>query len=233
MPASPQTPRHSPHPSLDFQTTVSSPYSPRERRQSKSSFHDPSTPLRSSFNNAEAMDVTVFSSGGLNNDGGGGGGGGLGNLADELAGAFSDGDDDEYYEEGNESGAPDISFELEEDKEKEIVDGVRDSGIDVESPSARQAGLGNLSLPSPGPRGGVGGFGHRRRPSDYDGSEYGSESDLYSPGLPPRLVDKIDEVESLARRGTETSPADGAIKRVTEGLRDLGSQSGVEGGASR
>ncbi|KAK0719848.1 hypothetical protein B0H67DRAFT_552131 [Lasiosphaeris hirsuta] len=221
MSASPQTPRHSPHPSLEFQTAS---YSPQERRQSKSSFHDPSTPLRNSFNIPEAMDVGIFSSAGM------AGGSGLGNLADELAGAFSDGeDDDEYYENG--SAAPDISFELETAEEERGKDAVRDSGVDVETPPggliAGRTGRASLSLPSPGPR------GHRRAPSEYDGSEYGSESDLDSPGMPPKLVEKIDEVESLARRGTENSPSDGAFKRVTDGLRDLGSQSGVEGGASR
>lgn len=218
MSAFPQTPRHSPHPSLDFQPIS---YSPQdERRQSKSSIHDPSTPLRHSFNNSDTMDIGVFSSGGVADSGG------LGNLADELAGAFSD---DEYYE-GAEGGAPDISFELEEDEKQITSEGVRDSGVDVESPPVRQSGRASLSLPSPGPRFG---FGHRRRPSEYDGSEYGSETDLESPGMPPRLVEKIDEVESLARRGTESSPTDGAVKRVTEGLRDLGSQAGVEGGTSR
>jgi hypothetical protein len=53
--------------------------------------------------------------------------------------------------------------------------------------------------------------------------------------MPPKLVEKIDEVESLARRGAENngSPADGAFKRLTDSLRDLGSQGGIEGGASR
>lgn len=168
------------------------------------------------------MDLGIFSSGAMVP------GGGLGNLADELA-AFSDGDDDDYY--GNEGGPPDISFELQEDEDaQDGKDTVRDSGVDVESPpalAARQNGRGSLSLPSPAHR------GHRRAMSDYDGSEYGSEGDLESPGMPPKLVEKIAEVESLARRGTENSPSDGALKRVTDGLRDLGSQSGVEGGASR
>ncbi|KAK1754730.1 hypothetical protein QBC47DRAFT_225203 [Echria macrotheca] len=230
MSAFPQTPRHSPHPSGSIDFAAASGYSPQqERRQSKSSsFHDPSTPLRDSFGNP---DISVFSSGGMGAMGNSGAGG-LGNLADELAGAFSDGeeDDEEYYEDEEGMGAaPDISFEVDGDEDKQTNDGVRDSGIDVESPPVRQSGRGSLSLPSPGPRAG----GHRRRPSEYDGSEYGSETDLNSPGLPPKLVEKIDEVESLARRGTEHSPNDSAIKRVTDGLRDLGSQSGVEGGASR
>ncbi len=157
--------------------------------------------------------------------GGGGGGGqdnGLGNLADELADALSgSGDEDEYYGD---------DYDAQEDG-CEPIDGVRDSGVDVASqidlPSRTKSS--SLSVPSPNAR------GHRRTESAYDGSEYGSESDLDSPGMPPSLVAKMDAVESLARRGTEStgSPADGVFKRVTDGLRDLGSQSGVEGSTTR
>ncbi|KAH8882808.1 hypothetical protein GQ53DRAFT_439747 [Thozetella sp. PMI_491] len=216
MSTSPQTPRHSPHPSFDLQNA-----SPPERRQSKSSFHEPSTPLRASFNNPEA-DMTIFSSGGA-----GGAGGGLGNLADELADMLSDGED-EYYD--NEEGTPDISFDLEDGAAHQNKDAPRDSGIEVESPGAgRTPKHMTLSPPIPNRK------GHRRTKSDYDGSEYGSESDLDSPGMPPSLVAKIDAVESLARRGMEKtgSLSDETFQRVTEGLRDLGSQSNVEGSATR
>ena len=188
--------------------------SPSVRRQSKSSFHEPLTPLRQSMNEAEFQEL------------GGGGGGvqnnGLGNLADELADALSgSGDEDEYYEDdyGN------------HEHTGEPPDNVRDSGVDVASqvdlPSRTK--IPSLSVPSPPTR------GHRRTESAYDGSEYGSESDLDSPGMPPSLVAKMDAVESLARRGIEStgSPADGVFKRVTDGLRDLGSQSGVEGNTTR
>jgi len=172
------------------------------------------------------MDMGVFSSGGMD-----GGGGGLGNLADELADALSDGeDDDEYYD--HDGGAPNISFELDEADPRQAIQGARDSGVDVESPSGlnprREKNM-SLTLPSPNGR------GHKRAGSEYDGSEYGSETDLESPGMPPSLIAKIAAVESLARRGTENNggPADGVFQRVTEGLRDLGSQSGIEGCASR
>lgn len=158
------------------------------------------------------------------------GGGGLGNLADELADALSDGEDDEYYD--HDGSAPSINYDLEEGVPGQTNQGTRDSGVDVESSS----GLGgrrekNMSLTLPSPNG----RGHRRAGSEYDGSEYGSETDLESPGMPPSLISKIDAVESLARRGTENTggPADGTFQRVTEGLRDLGSQSGIEGSASR
>lgn len=225
--SSPQTPRHSPHPSLDFHSAGSfASYSPQQdRRQSKASSYNDST-----------MDLGISGPGA-----GGGGGGGLGNLADELAGAFSDAEDDyDAYEEEQydnedvgateEARAPGIS--LDDTTEERREDGVRDSGVDIESPSTAGGGhnaKGSLGPPAPNGR------GHRRKGSEYDGSEFGSESDLESPGMPPRLVEKLDEVESLARRGAENngSAADGAVKRVTESLRDLGSQAGVEGGATR
>ena len=219
MNSTPQTPRHSPHPSFDLHNGMS----PTERRQSKSSFHDPSTPLRSTFNNPEA-EMAIFSSGGA---GGTGGAGGLGNLADELADMLSD-EEDEYYEN---DGSPEITFDLQNGGAQQGKDAPRDSGIEVESPGTKPASNTNMTLSPPA----LNRKGHRRAQSDYDGSEYGSESDLDSPGMPPSLVAKIDAVETLARRGTEKtgSAADDTFQRVTEGLRDLGSQANVEGGATR
>lgn len=186
------------------------------RRQSRSSFQDPMTPLR----NGVDPDLSMFSN---NQDNG------LGNLADELADALSgsgdeDEDDDPYYDNGER--APDISFDLPEGDGREGVDGIRDSGVDVGNHHSDHKKSGSLSLPSAI-------RGHRRQVSDYDGSEYGSESDLDTPGIPPSLVARMDAIESLARRGTESGPADGVFKRVTVGLRDLGSQSGVEGSTTR
>lgn len=152
---------------------------------------------------------------------------GLGNLADELADALSgSGEDEEYYEDGE-----GLEFDQRGDDGREQTDGVRDSGVDVASQSDQQGRTKSSSLGLPSPPG----RGHRRTGSAYDGSEYGSESDLESPGIPPSLVAKIDAVESLARRGTESNggPTDGVFQRLTEGLRDLGSQSGVEGSTTR
>lgn len=161
---------------------------------------------------------------------GGEGGNGLGNLADELADALSDGED-EYYEG---SGAPNISVDTggESGQEGEgPQDGIRDSGVDVASPDGRRRK--HMSLTLPPATNGRG--GHRRKASDYDGSEYGSESDLESPGIAASLVLKMDAVESLARRGTENNggSTDGVFKRVTDGLRDLSSQTTVESNATR
>ncbi|KAI8151977.1 hypothetical protein K4K49_011043 [Colletotrichum sp. SAR 10_70] len=218
----PSTPSHSRHASsVDASYQYSANSSPQRRRQSRSSTHESTTPLRGSFNQQDALDVSYAS-------GGAAAGNGLGNLADELADAFSDsGDEGEYYED--ETGAPNIS--VEEADGKPGAEGTRDSGVDVASLGEAGSKTRNLNLgpPSPPRR------GHRRSGSEYDGSEYGSESDLDSPGMLPSLVAKIDAVESLARRGTESNggPTDGVFSRVTESLRDLGSQAGVEGSATR
>ncbi|KEZ46718.1 Uncharacterized protein SAPIO_CDS0567 [Scedosporium apiospermum] len=192
--------------------------SPSDRRQSRSSI-EPSTPLRSSFNQPDSLDIGVFASGGV------GGESGLGNLADELADAFSDsGDEGDYYDDG-EAG---ITFSVHEHEEDVHPEDIRDSGVDVVDSMPDKASM-NLGLPLPYRR------GHRRAGSEYDGSEYGSESDLDSPGMPTSLVSKISAVEALARRGTETTggPSDGVFQRVTDGLRDLGPQTGVESSATR
>lgn len=194
--------------------------SPRSRRQSKSSFQEPLTPLRNSMNESE---LNELSGGGMGQDNG------LGNLADELADALSgSGDDEEYYDD--EEGSR-VELQQNEDDGQNASDGVRDSGVDVASQSNQHGRSKSTSLGIPSPPG----RGHRRTGSAYDGSEYGSESDLDSPGMPPSLVARIDAVESLARRGTESNggPTDGVFQRLTEGLRDLGSQSGVEGSTTR
>ncbi|KAI1326889.1 hypothetical protein F5Y16DRAFT_220177 [Xylariaceae sp. FL0255] len=210
---SPTTPRHSRQSSAVDTNYNQSPSSVSSgiRRQS-SSFLEPLTPLRS---NIDDVEISGLSSGfGRDN--------GMANLADELADALSgSGDDDEYYEDEN----------TPRDDERKAADGGDNNGGDGANqkklPSRNKSS--SLSVPTQNGR------GHRRMGSNYDGSDYGSESDLDSPGMPPSLVARIDDVESLARRGTETtgSPADNVFKRVTDGLRDLGSQSGVEGSTTR
>ncbi|SPN98845.1 uncharacterized protein DNG_01886 [Cephalotrichum gorgonifer] len=218
MDYSPHTPTHSRNHSLADSSPASSPNARR-----RSSLLDPSTPLQGSFNQQDGLDIGIFGSGGVHD-----GQSGLGNLADELADAFSEsGEEDEYYEDG-ESG---IRFAVQEDDDGETAEAVRDSGVDIASPSrdgSRPKSM-SLNLPSPRRR------GHRRAGSEYDGSEYGSESDLDSPGMPTSLVSRMNAVEALARRGTENTGghSDGVFQRVTDGLKELGSQTGVESSASR
>ncbi|PKS11631.1 hypothetical protein jhhlp_001782 [Lomentospora prolificans] len=219
MDMSPQTPRHSRNTSL---AEISPRASPSNRRQSRSSI-EPSTPARGSFNQPDALDLGAYTSGGVI-----GGESGLGNLADELADAFSDsGDEGAYYDDGDVG----ITFAVQQHDDNLHAEVIRDSAADVVDPivdKAESKGV-NLGLPLPYRR------GHRRAGSEYDGSEYGSESDLDSPGMPVSLVSKISAVEALARRGTESTGGhtDGVFMRVTDALRDLGPQTGVESSATR
>lgn len=149
---------------------------------------------------------------------------GLGSLADELADAWGEDEDDEE---------PDMNFQeaVQEEEEGDEGETVRDSGVDVASSPTQKEPAKSASLAAPASliR------NHQRSPSEYDGSDYGGGSDMDTPGMPPGLVSRIDMVESLARRGTESTGTeqDNVVKRVVEGLKDLGGQSGVEGGASR
>ncbi|CAG9993744.1 unnamed protein product [Clonostachys byssicola] len=192
--SSPNTPRHSRQSSaIDGFSD-----SPLNRRQS----HGFGSPFRNSLNQQDVLD--------LNGDGGGG----MGNLADELGGAFS--------------GSEDGDFEDDEEADQNGVDSeARGSPIQNGRVNGNRRRETDLSVPSGGH--------HRRTESNYDGSEYGSESDLDTGGVPPSLISKIDGIESLARRGTEKygGPEDDVVQRLTDGLRDLGSQSGVESSTSR
>lgn len=147
---------------------------------------------------------------------------GLGNLADELADAWDE--DEEELEES------DLNFHeptrQEETGQKDIVD----SGVDLTgSPTQYQLKDERSTLSPPKIR------GHRRKSSDYDGSDYGEDSDIDSASIPPTLVARMDAVESLARRGMEENGTerDGVVRRVVQQLRELGGQSGVEGHSTR
>lgn len=169
------------------------------------------------MNRGDGLGLDVFSSGGATPAGNG-----LGNLADELADAWDE-DEGEGEEDDEE---PEMNFQ-----EVRGTEPTRDSGVDVgSSPVLAPSKPQNLSPPIL-----MSGKGHRRAASDYDGSDYGGDSDLESSGMPPGLVARLDQVEGLARRGTENNGTerDGVVKRVVEGLKDLGGQSGVEGGATR
>jgi hypothetical protein len=169
----------------------------------------PTTPARHGFHRSDSLGNDVFSGGQEPSNG-------LGNLADELADAWDDDEDDE----------PDMNFQ-EAPKE---IENIRDSGVDVAESPVKAMMLNPLNLTPL-----VNGRRHRRKGSEYDGSDYGEDSDMDSPGMPHSLVARMDQVESLARRGTESNGTDrdDVVKRVVDGLKDLGGQSGVEGGATR
>lgn len=215
MPASPQLPQHS------RQSSVADDHSDlaNARRHSKSSVSDVATPFRNSLTHQDTLDISILTSGG------GQASNGMGNLADELADAFSDSGEEDDGVLGEFSGDGDNGGVLK-------LAGTRDCGVDVNGTAASDGEKtkdAKLAVPSPPRR------GHQRKGSEYDGSEYGSESDLDAAGFTANLLARIDAVESLVRRGTESygGPEDEVFKRVTNSLRDLGSQSSVEGNASR
>ncbi|KAL4792980.1 hypothetical protein BDV19DRAFT_367425 [Aspergillus venezuelensis] len=146
--------------------------------------------------------------------------GGLGNLADELADAWEE-EDGGYggYASGQEA-APTDSQSM----------GDRGRRTRTPSPGSSFDGRDSLQPPRPKMR------NHRRHESQYDGSDYGHDSDLEEVAdMSPALENQIAEIESLARRGLENngSETDHVIERAVAALQDLGVQSGVENSAMR
>ena len=200
-----QTPRHSRQSSTvegyrEFQ-------SPR-RRQSQ----ELDTPYRSSFRD-DTPEASLMADGDHEGDGG------MGNLADELADAFSESGEDEMDGGGD-------------DEINSIIDENGDSNrMTTRSSIYKKVGDQELEASH-----GMPSRTHRKIESNsFDGSAYGSDQDFEVAGVSPGLLAKIDAIESLAMRGTGSygGSADDAVNRVTEALRDLGSQSSIEASASR
>lgn len=158
---------------------------------------------------------------------------GLGNLADELAEAFDE-EDDNDVEFGDVSDplhdrAEAIHYDQLKENENPTLGNGDQKGHATSMLPVRPA-ISDLSLsppkqPFPAR--------HTRKNSKYDGSDYGDDSDMdvFSPSLEARLA----AIESLVRRGTEAngSDADEIVQRVADSLKDLGSQAGVENGTTR
>ncbi|KAF9699095.1 hypothetical protein EKO04_002943 [Ascochyta lentis] len=233
MSSPPRTPTHRPtsshrrHPSsLDMS---------HSRRQS---FNRPSS--RSGYSPTTPCSSREFdhSSPAQHFDGGRDDGGGLGNLADEL-GEWGSEDEEMGSEFGEELEQPhgvatSIGTAVEHDGSTGAasaldLNGVRDSGVAMQSSPSTQS----RATLSPGAA--IRTKKHNRQRSLYDGSDYGEDSDLENEGISPALESRMAAVESLARRGMEEngSASDEVVKRVTEHLRDLGSQIAVENGATR
>ncbi|KAK2612924.1 hypothetical protein QQS21_001035 [Conoideocrella luteorostrata] len=220
MSPSPTTPRHSRNSSAaDSQQKYL-----HVRRQSKSPTHEPATPGLNGIGQQDNMDIGILNSGGRASSKG------MGNLADELADAFSDSgeEDDVEYEHGQHSVPGMQSRDMQGNAIKCTGGGELDS---ASVPATAYMCRNDNKLRFPVSHG----RGNRGNATEYDGSDYGSESDIDCAGMAPTLVAKIDGIESLARRGTENygGPGDDVFRRVTDGLRDLGSQLTVEGNASR
>jgi hypothetical protein len=76
---------------------------------------------------------------------------------------------------------------------------------------------------------------HRKTESQYDGSDYGPDSDPED--LPPTLLRRISDIESLTRISAHADDVlgenGGIIARTTAGLKDLGPQASIENGTTR
>ena len=161
----------------------------------------------------------------------------LGNLADELADALDDDDEDSDHDPGLRNGTSEGLYDRAEairhDRLKEnVYPAPRNlrNGHAISISPVRQ-GISDLSRSPPKQ---PSRFRHTRKSSQYDGSDCGDDSDLevsYSPILEARLA----AVESLARQSIQAngSDADTIVCRMAESLKNLGTQAGVENGASR
>lgn len=245
MPSSPPTPtRHRKSSSIDIDLsfTSASPQSNgytskrpfNSRRSSQCSVHSPSTPRPIS-----SLDRSGYfgSSNGLDDSVDPRNANGLANLADELAEAFDE-EDKDGHELGDEvpetlyDRAEAIRHDQKKENEHSIFGNCSPKDQSISALPVRQATSGlYLSPPKQSLR-----SRHTRKNSQYDGSDYGDDSDLDDTHcIPPSLEARLSAVESLARRGTEAngSDADRIVQRVADSLKDLGSQAGVENGATR
>jgi hypothetical protein len=151
-------------------------------------------------------------------------GGGLGNLADELADAWDQEDDGYGYASGQENGR--AGSQQMSDMEDAYMQSVHEMHIRSPSPSPERDSLhpGRTKNRANHLR------QHRRQESQYDGSDYGPDSDLdEAADISPALENQMAEIESLVRRGIENngSENDYVIQRTVESLKDLGGQSGI------
>ena len=162
--------------------------------------------------------------------------GGLGNLADELAEAW-DGDHsatidspptlqkspphgdgwDNAAPNGDSRGRP--IFHIYHEVETKATRNTNTSSFDSRSLSPEKQSVRTKSQRQ------------LSQTSDYDGSDYGDNSDLEGVcGISSSLVARMDAVEGLARRGAEVngSETDKVILRLTDMLKDLKSQAFME-----
>ena len=164
---------------------------------------------------------------------------GLGNLADELADAWAE--DDSYhsaaYYDNHGGHISDAAHGAEETEVyQDMHDGFGRPLEQLRSPTTvtRQESQ-SLKLPtnlSPKKKN----RHHERSQSTYDGSEYGNDSDFESDdGVSHTLAARMADIETLAKlgKGDAGLEVDDVISRTVISLRDLGSQSGIENGASR
>lgn len=164
-------------------------------------------------------------------------GNGLGSLADELAEAYSDEEEEEEDGEPEEwlsgdrvGNIADSSNGCKEGKETRFNHAeVLHNGISTSSiPATTSDPTSTPTLLTSSK--------HRRKQSRYNRlTDSGNPDFEGAEGIPLSLETRMAAIEGLAREGTATdnSEIDVVIKRVAESLKDLGSQSGVESGTAR
>jgi hypothetical protein len=145
----------------------------------------------------------------------------LGGLGDSLADELGEWDEDEDEEQDEDEHD---EHDDDDDEDANAEQRERDSGIDITSSPPSEAKKQQLGIPT-----------RRRKGSDYDGSEYGSESDFEESQLVNASLEaRLAEIEALARRGTgDTVGLENIIVRATNQFKDLGGQSGIETGVTR
>ena len=153
-------------------------------------------------------------------------GNGLGNLADELAEACEDDNNDDADGGGVQETACKGHTPMQQYSRKSLQ---KNGGSGCREPP-EPSGL--LLSPIKQPVRSR----HRRKDSHYDYSDFEEDSELLDlTGIPPSLEARLAAVESLACRGTELDGGEGDIivQRVADSLKDLASQSGLEQGTTR
>ncbi len=151
---------------------------------------------------------------------------GLGNLADELAEAF---DEDEEPVQGELIARQVVQPEFNSYKKSNGND--RGHLSITLPPSALPASNAPSSPPKPGIR-----IKHRQMDTQYDGSDYGDDSELESvDGMAPSLDSRLAAVEDLSQKGIDGNGdnLDNLVQRFADSLKELPSQSRVENGVTR
>ncbi|KAI4125666.1 MAG: hypothetical protein LQ347_005287, partial [Umbilicaria vellea] len=239
MPSSPRTPnRRRQSTSIDLSFTPTSPQShghdpirhSHSRKSSLSSLRSVRSPVTPRLRSSHEPNEYFGSSTGYGNAAEGSNG--LGSLADELAEAW---DSEEEMEEVIQTPQADV-------EEGRCNGGFEEQVRDQpDKPQNMNCSRPSYSIPQPAP---TGSFSppklpprpkHGRQSSHYDGSDCSDNSEFEdATGISPSLEARMATIESLARRGTESngSDPDAVIQRVADLLKNLGSQSGVENGAS-
>ena len=172
---------------------------------------------------------------------------GLGNLADELEHAWDDGEEGHSnFLEGLREGDSVQSSSMLRDLQRPYASNhIHDSGLGtvLQNPQEPSSGHSPTLKVPPSPRK----FqsreskktGHQRHESAYDGSDYGPESEAEQEEelLPPMLRKRTREIENLTRMCVTPEDAvcesGGTVRRVIQGLKDLGPQANIEYGATR